>query len=416
MERIHMLERFWNGLSFDLLPTFPVDFSIAALLWLCLFALIPSYIAWAKTSMQRKWIYRLSLLGFASMAVCVFVPVEDFYFDRGTLTVFAKTLWAFLLFGAMLDRDDRKSYPYRRKGFFRKYVRHPAEAIAGYAFSALFWIMPASVASAVGGAIGRLVGRFMGRYDRLMEANLDIAFPRISKKERVRLKRGMWDMIGRYVSEPAHFGYMLRNHKRYLTLVNDAVLEKLRGKPFIIFFAHSGSMGLAAIPFALRGVPCSVIYKYPSNNLTNSLVTRTFGRGLGPFSFIPNAGNGTKEAMRVLSGGGAVVLVPDQKFYSGLPTSFFGAKVQSPQGAARLAAHFDCPLLPLQLVRVKGLRHKIIFHPPFMPFKSKDRERDAIRTTQKINDMIEKWIRENPEQWFWVHDRWDIKHKMKDEE
>ena len=47
-----------------------------------------------------------------------------------------------------------------------------------------------------------------------------------------------------------------------------------------------------------------------------------------------------------------------------------------------------------------------------MPFKSKNKEADAINTTQKINDIIEGWIKENPSQWFWVHDRWNIKKTL----
>jgi len=23
-----------------------------------------------------------------------------------------------------------------------------------------------------------------------------------------------------------------------------------------------------------------------------------------------------------------------------------------------------------------------------------------------INNLVEKWVREHPEQWFWLHDRW----------
>jgi KDO2-lipid IV(A) lauroyltransferase len=366
--------------------------------------------------MQRKWIYRFSAIGLASLAVCAFVPVEDFYFDRGTLTVFAKTLWVLLLAGAMLDRDDMKSYPYRKKGFLKKYVRHPAEAAAAYALYMVFKVLPAGAASALGGALGRLVGKFQGGYNGLIEANLGIAFPKMPKRERDKVRRGMWSMIGRYCAEPEHFGYMLCNRSRFLELEGDGVLDRLKGKPFIAFFAHSGSMGLISIPFALHGAPCSIIYRYPSNNLTNSLVTKSFGRGIGHLSFIPNAGNGTKEAMRVLARGGAIVVVPDQKFHSGLATKFFGEKVRSPGGAARLAAHFNCPILPIQLVRLKGLRHRIIFHEPFMPFASGNREADAVRTTQKINNIVEKWIRENPEQWFWVHDRWNIRRGLKEQE
>ena len=33
---------------------------------------------------------------------------------------------------------------------------------------------------------------------------------------------------------------------------------------------------------------------------------------------------------------------------------------------------------------------------------------------QKINDITESWIKENPAQWFWVHDRWGIKKSLKE--
>ena len=40
------------------------------------------------------------------------------------------------------------------------------------------------------------------------------------------------------------------------------------------------------------------------------------------------------------------------------------------------------------------------------------KDNDTIKTMQKINDIIEGWIKENPSQWFWVHDRWGIKNSL----
>ena len=31
-----------------------------------------------------------------------------------------------------------------------------------------------------------------------------------------------------------------------------------------------------------------------------------------------------------------------------------------------------------------------------------------------LNDKVESWVREYPEQWLWYHDRWNIKHTLKD--
>lgn len=406
-------ENFFNKFSFDILPTLPIDVSFKGIILLFLFVFLPSYIVYAKQSLQRKIIYLFDVLDFFLFYICIFVKIEDFHFDRGHLTVFAKTLYVFLFIGAVLDAEDKKSYPYRKKSFFKKYIQHPLESFFSHFLYLIFKILPVEWASSLGGFLGRVLGHTQKWYNKLMDANLNIAFPRKKALEKERIKKEVWNMMGRYVSEPAHFKYMYRNYKKYLTFENDEILEKLKGKPFIAFIAHYGSVGLISIPFALRHADCSIIYKYPSNNLTNNLVIKSFGNGIGNLKFIPNTSNGTKDAMRILSSGGAILAVPDQKFQTGINTKFFGAKVKSPVGVAKLACHFNCPILPVQLVREKGVKHKIIFHDTFMPYKSKNKEDDAVKTTQRVNDIIEGWIKENPSQWFWVHDRWNIKALLK---
>ncbi|MBD5404962.1 hypothetical protein HDR59_00235 [bacterium] len=408
-----VFENFFNKFSFDILPTLPINVSFKGVFLLFLFVFLPSYIVYAKQSLQRKMIYLFDVLDFFLFYICIFVKIEDFLFDRGHLTVFAKTLYIILLLGAILDVEDKKSFPYRKKSFFKKYIQHPIESFFSHILYLIFKILPVNVASFVGGKLGRMLGHTQRWYNKLMDANLNIAFPRKKALEKEKIKKDVWEMMGRYVSEPAHFKHIYRNYEKYLTLENDDILEELKGKPFMVFISHCGSVGLVAIPFALHKIDGTIIYKFPSNNLTNKLVIKSFGDGIGKLKFLPNVSNGTKDAMRILSSGGVVLAVPDQKFKTGIDTKFFGAKVKSPVGVAKLAGHFNCPILPVQIIREKGVKHRIVFHKPFMPFKSKDKEMDAIKTTQKINDVIEGWIKENPSQWFWVHDRWNIKASLK---
>jgi KDO2-lipid IV(A) lauroyltransferase len=35
-----------------------------------------------------------------------------------------------------------------------------------------------------------------------------------------------------------------------------------------------------------------------------------------------------------------------------------------------------------------------------------DRNEDIAVLLRQMNEMLEGWIRERPEQWFWVHKRW----------
>ena len=33
---------------------------------------------------------------------------------------------------------------------------------------------------------------------------------------------------------------------------------------------------------------------------------------------------------------------------------------------------------------------------------------DVHATTQLLNDVVERWVREDPGQWMWFHKRWEI--------
>ena len=37
---------------------------------------------------------------------------------------------------------------------------------------------------------------------------------------------------------------------------------------------------------------------------------------------------------------------------------------------------------------------------------SGDKKADVVTVLTRMNAMLEDWIRQNPEQWFWVHRRW----------
>jgi len=53
--------------------------------------------------------------------------------------------------------------------------------------------------------------------------------------------------------------------------------------------------------------------------------------------------------------------------------------------------------------RDRGARFDVTFE---APIESGEGETGASAAMTKINARLEAWIRENPEQYFWLHNRW----------
>ncbi len=108
-----------------------------------------------------------------------------------------------------------------------------------------------------------------------------------------------------------------------------------------------------------------------------------------------------------LRGGGLVSLLVDQDAgASGLTLDFLGRPASTWAGAARIALKVGCPVVPVAILR-QGDGHVFHIGPAIdPPTATGDRERDVRTCMQAINDRLGAWVREHPEQWFWVHRRW----------
>ena len=77
---------------------------------------------------------------------------------------------------------------------------------------------------------------------------------------------------------------------------------------------------------------------------------------------------------------------------------------------AALALKTGCAVIPVHNDRLPGGRYRLIYDPPLRWQPAGDRDAEIAGLTQRIASHIEGWIREDPEQWLWIHDRW--KHQQ----
>src|SRR5207253_2644034 len=104
--------------------------------------------------------------------------------------------------------------------------------------------------------------------------------------------------------------------------------------------------------------------------------------------------------------GQSLAMLIDQKMNDGIAVPFFGRDAMTAPAIAEFALRYNLELIPARVVRTKGCHFEATIFPPMAYEKTGDEEKDVLTIMTAINAILETWIREHPEQWFWVHKRW----------
>lgn len=290
--------------------------------------------------------------------------------------------------------------------FIRRYIVYPVQGAAIWAGYLVGRAMSIEAASAVGSALFRFIGPRL-RVDALARRNLRRAMPDLSDAEVDRVIRGMWDNLGRGAGECAHLDRIMTpgDHGR-VEVIGAENLAGLRedGLPGILFSAHMANWEIACIATTYFDVPVGQIYRVAENPFIERLFQKM--RSCISGKRIRKGRDGAREALLLMREGGHLALLVDQKMNEGMAVPFFGRDAMTPTAPARLALRFRCPVVPVRVERQPDVRFRITFFPPLDLPDTGDGDGDTRLLLTAINRIIEGWVRERPEQWFWVHRRW----------
>lgn len=177
------------------------------------------------------------------------------------------------------------------------------------------------------------------------------------------------------------------------------------GKGVIALTGHIGNFEVLAAWFSLRGYNVSVIGRELYDpRLDRLLVENRESVGL---ENIPTRA-GVKPIISALKEGRALGVLADQDStrVRGVYVNFFGKPARTPVGPIVIPYKTGSPIIPMAIVREDKNRYKIIVKPRIELTLSDDREKDVLHVTQKCTQVLESIIREYPDQWLWMHDRW----------
>jgi KDO2-lipid IV(A) lauroyltransferase len=262
----------------------------------------------------------------------------------------------------------------------------------------------------------RRIGPRMSRH-KLMVTNLRNAFPEKSDAEIEQIALASWGHMGRLAAEYVFLDRLFdfdpeRTAPGRVEVSGIPIFLELRDnpRPFIVFTGHTGNFELLPVAGAAFGLSVTVLFRPPNNPYVAQKVFNFRSARMG--HLVPSHAGSSFALARQLEDGAGVGVLVDQKFRKGLKTTFFGRDVKTNPLLPKLVRQFNCEVYPARCIRLPGNRYRLEIEPKMDLPRDERGNLDLPATAQMLNDKVEGWVRENPEQWLWYHDRWNIKKTL----
>ncbi len=274
-----------------------------------------------------------------------------------------------------------------------------------------FGVLVRSISREKSTAIARFFGDF--GYDtlkirrKLVILNLALTFPEKSATEISTIARQVYRNQAENVIEMLRLP-MIKTAEDAAQLMDIDVHDLLaktidKKKGGVLVSAHFGNWELLALCAGLLVTPVTIVVKRLRNREIDEQINawRTM-RG----NRIVYDWQALREGLRTLHNGGIVTILGDQSDPGGsFFTEFLGRRTSVFLGPAYLALKARVPLFVGICRRTGDGRYK---------FESEEIEKTDLGTTKadaeelarRYTKVLEHYIYQYPEEWFWLHDRW----------
>ncbi len=270
-------------------------------------------------------------------------------------------------------------------------------------------MLPRGAARALGGGIAVVLFALRPGLRRVAEINLKIAFPEWDESKRRQVIRGMVRQIGWMAGEFSQFPkYSAEKIKEIVQIdgQENFLAAERRGKGVLFLTGHFGAWELAPFAQARYGHPLHFLARAVENPRVDGLVN-SYRMMCGNRPIEKN--QSARAVLRALGAGETVGILADQNTLpeEGTFVDFFGVQACTTTGISRMALHTDAAVVPGYILWDAGVgKYRLKLEAAVELARSGDLERDVRENTARFTKVIEKVVRENPEQWVWVHKRW----------
>jgi KDO2-lipid IV(A) lauroyltransferase len=289
-------------------------------------------------------------------------------------------------------------------------------ATLAFGFLRVLKLFPMDPAIHFADRLARLIGPRTSRH-KLVLYNIKRAFPEKTEDEVLALAMDSWGHLGRLAAEYIFLDYLfdfdpMSDKAGRIEVEGTEKFKELleNRRPFIVFTGHTANFELLPVASSAFGLDVTVMFRPPNNPyIAKKLHSFRAGR-MG--KLVPSHAGSAFALARELEKGNGVGVLVDQKFAKGLKTEFFGNPVQTNPLLAKLVRQFHCDVFPARCIRLPNNRYRLVLEDRIEIPTDERGSVDVQKTAQLLNDKVESWVRENPAQWLWYHDRWNVKRDI----
>lgn len=278
-------------------------------------------------------------------------------------------------------------------------------------------LLPRRLALFIGESLGLTAYLCVRKERRRALTNLDRAYgAEISFRRKKEIARSGFITFGRSIMEAMR---LQRHYQSQIAPQIEVVGEEHfrraydRGKGIVGITAHIGNFELLAAYIAQSGYKCGAIGReLYDKRIDDILIANRSAMGLVNV----RTDDSPMTIIRLLKSGHAIGFLIDTDSFrvSGELTDFFGRPAKTPIGPTQLGLMSGAAFIPIFCLSFPGGKYRIVCGEELVP-ESRERSRENVyRITSQMTKVIENLIREYPEQWIWMHNRWHTRPEKDD--
>ena len=282
-----------------------------------------------------------------------------------------------------------------------KILNYFLQSIIVYFFFLIGRILGLKISRKIFSFLFSIVGPFF-KSKKIIEKNLINFSRKVVNVNKKSITKDMWINYGKTFIEYIFLDIFKKNNS-HMQLMNEEILLQIseERKPVIFISGHFANFELMSMEITKKNIQLATIYR-PLNNFFLNPFMEYLRKKYVCKNQIKKGINGVRESIGYIKKNYSIALMIDQRVSEGEKIDFFDRPAFTSTLPAQLAMKFNLDIVPVYIERDQNDNFTIEFKNRINPSNFENK----FILTKELNNVLEKMIIKNPNQWIWTHDRW----------